>query len=130
MGDTIRISCTACSFERELKVGKGLLYRKPGAYLIESEIPSKQMQIKLFERMEGPCAEVKVIREIYRCEKCYRILDYLSVSVINGKKSYKTKYLCPRCNKTMGTVDMLPEEYHCPKCENGKLHFNKIGQWD
>ncbi len=130
MGDTLRISCTACSFERELRVGKGLLYSKPGSYLIESEIPSKQMQIKLFERMEGPCAEVKAIREAYRCEKCNRLMDCMSVSIVNGKKSYKTKYRCPRCNKTMSAVDMIPGEHQCPNCEEGKLHVEKIGQWD
>lgn len=130
MGDTLRVSCSDCSYERELRVGKGLLYNKPGSYLIESEIPSKQMQNKLFENMEGPCTEVKATREVYRCEKCNRVMDCLSVSVVNGKKSYKTKYRCPRCNKTMTVIEMRTGEHPCPNCDQGILHVENIGQWD
>lgn len=130
MGDRLRVSCTACSFEREFRVGKGLLYKNPGSYLIESEISSKQMQNNLFQRMEGPCAEVRATREVYRCEKCNRVMDCLSINIVNGKKSYKTKYCCPRCNKTMTVVEMRTGEYPCPNCEEGTLRVEIAGKWD
>ncbi len=130
MGDILKVTCSDCSYEREFQVGMGILYEPLNRYVIVSEIESKLMQDEILQTLETEQDNVFAKKELYYCEKCYRLAARLTVMVGRVGKKYTTQYRCPHCNKAMKVTAFGDKTHHCPKCKVGTLMMTRVGHWD
>ncbi|MGH4139462.1 hypothetical protein [Clostridium sp.] len=153
MGSSYGIRCTKCDYEKQFKIGIGMMYSPDNLQDIDSEfsifpslIKSKKtlnlVRALLNEkngRILGDCGH-----EIFVCPKCGEFYERFAYKVKYDGGVFVPEYKCNKCKAVLcEAADVKKDaeghrkgidlsEFHCPKCGKKSLieDFSYVIMWD
>ncbi|MBQ8827189.1 MAG: hypothetical protein IJ007_08850 [Oscillospiraceae bacterium] len=124
MGATIKVSCTACRFYKELNVGSGLMDCQPEFIMKRLNENEKN---KFRQVLDMGAIRTVLIQKACVCGSCGELYSVKTVNYYLNNKSAEIRGVCPKCSSA--EVRFIDNAAPCPVCGE-ELTFQKTGFWD
>jgi ribosomal protein L37AE/L43A len=130
MGRGFEVQCDNCGFKETFLLGAGMM---DGNLQNHLELIRSNGTKRIKEYLDKPGYKIvaEFSRDLYECPNC-DTLHFRYDYEIWGEDAppLKPTFRCGSCRGKLGPATKEIEEYHCRKCQKGKLHIVGAMLWD
>jgi|GEM_PF-5294024 len=136
MGEILEATCENCSYQKQFRLGIGMMYGSLDDLSSESNpltildlIHSEKMQAEVVQLITTQNGTIDSRKDagyaLFVCERCKTIHSRFFFRLRHNKGVYVPSYCCPECERHLKQID--PEtvkqekrRFTCPKCSQKK----------